>query len=244
MNSIRRGPEESLWLGYMENGTGYLEQNGNSVKTTTGDLVMYDAARPFVHAIHPRSMLVLRLPRELLSKRTSNSKDIMATKLGVDTGLGAVMASMMKEAMSPEMAALPPLAQARFASSMLDMVSALIEAHRIDREEESSYATLYRRALEHIEKNIEDEELSVDQMAHALRVSRRTLSRAMAVHGETPMKCVWQKRIEASYCAILEGNVRNVTEAAMMFGFCDLSHFSKTFKKSFGVTPQSLLMQR
>jgi AraC-like DNA-binding protein len=54
------------------------------------------------------------------------------------------------------------------------------------------------------------------------------------------MHWLWHRRIEASYCALKEGHVRNVTEAALRFGFSDLSHFSRAFKKTYGMSPLAL----
>ncbi len=37
-----------------------------------------------------------------------------------------------------------------------------------------------------------------------------------------------------------EGHARNVTEAALRFGFSDLSHFSRAFRKVYGMSPLTL----
>jgi AraC-like DNA-binding protein len=244
IHSIRTGPEDNLWLSYMERGVGVLQQNNRTVVQGDGDMVLYDAARPFTYSIAPESLYIVRIPRELLRHRTARAENLVATSLGIGTGFRAVLGSMVREVNSPEALGHPPLSQARIAGSILEMVSALIELHHGQQEAISVQVDLYHRVLGYIQDNIESDDLNVDQIAAAMRVSSRTLSRALAVHGTTPMKCVWQKRLEASYCALREGNVRNVTEAAMTYGFCDLSHFSKAFKKTYAVTPQSLLAKR
>jgi AraC-like DNA-binding protein len=40
---------------------------------------------------------------------------------------------------------------------------------------------------------------------------------------------------------LTEGRAKNVTDAALDFGFSDLSHFSRAFKAMFGKSPNALL---
>lgn len=61
-------------------------------------------------------------------------------------------------------------------------------------------------------------------------------------YAQTPMGVVWQLRLDASHRALAEGRARSVTEAAFDHGFSDVSHFSRTFRKTFGCAPHTLML--
>src|ERR1700722_13326450 len=75
-------------------------------------------------------------------------------------------------------------------------------------------------------------------------VSLRTLNRLFAKIGTTPMRWVWQRRLQASHSALSEGCATSVTDAAFQFGFSEVSHFSRSFKAEYGVSPEQLLKAR
>lgn len=55
------------------------------------------------------------------------------------------------------------------------------------------------------------------------------------------MGTIWAMRLDACREAIESGRVRSISQAALDVGFSDLSHFSRAFRKRFGMAARSLL---
>ena len=58
----------------------------------------------------------------------------------------------------------------------------------------------------------------------------------MKIIGIRPGQYILQQRLNAA-CRLLEETDLGITEIALNTGFCDLSHFTKIFKRERGVTP-------
>ncbi|ARC84822.1 helix-turn-helix domain protein [Clostridium argentinense CDC 2741] len=57
--------------------------------------------------------------------------------------------------------------------------------------------------------------------------------------GKTVYEFIREQRFEKAF-SLLEGGEHNVSETAFAVGYTNVSHFSKTFKERFGITPRDL----
>lgn len=242
---LRTGPDEDFWLAYMDSGFGHLTQSGRTVAQQTGDIVLYDAARPFTFTLTPNSIFIAKIPRALLLHRVPYVDKVTATLLGDGLGVTRILGAMIREiALAPQLDEMPN-AGSRIVSSILDLLSATLEMQTgLGVRRDSSHEALYQRALAFIEDHLEDPDFDIDMLAREQHISTRTLTRLFASHSTTVMRWTWHRRLEASHGALIEGSVRNVTEAALTYGFCDLSHFSRTYKRAYGVSPQNVIRKR
>ena len=91
--------------------------------------------------------------------------------------------------------------------------------------------------IDWIEKNYA-EKITLSHLAEISDINEKYLCRFFREFtGYTPTDYVNRLRIERA-CFEMSVNDKSVTEAALDCGFCDMSYFSKTFKKYKGISPK------
>ena len=90
-----------------------------------------------------------------------------------------------------------------------------------------------------MENNIHDPQFGVEKMAIEMGMSRTNMHRKIkSITGFPPSELIRSIRLRKAAKLILN-KVDSVSQIALLVGFDDYSHFSKTFKKHFGVSPSS-----
>lgn len=96
---------------------------------------------------------------------------------------------------------------------------------------------MMRRLMSFIETHMADSEITIDDMASAVAVSRSGLHRKVKhLLGTSPMEFLREARIRKATQLLRDTN-KPVTEIAYQCGFSDPKYFSKCFKLSTGQTP-------
>lgn len=87
-------------------------------------------------------------------------------------------------------------------------------------------------------KNYTDKDLSNEDIANALKISRSVLyAKVKSIYGTTPNEIIKNLRISQAHKMIKENFNLNISEIAYTVGFNDSKYFSKLFKQTYGITP-------
>lgn len=98
-------------------------------------------------------------------------------------------------------------------------------------------------AIQFIEDNL-SEKLSLEIIAKKAHFSPFHFHRLFSVViKETPTKFIIRKRIEKAASYLLHQKEKSITEISEEIGFSDLSTFSKSFKKFYGISPNQFREQ-
>lgn len=96
---------------------------------------------------------------------------------------------------------------------------------------------IVQKALQSVEKNMDDTEYSVEQLASDLAMTRATLYRKLqGITGQTPKDFIRSIRLKRA-AQLLKDTDLSVSEIADRTGFSTPRHFSKHFKEAFGILP-------
>ena len=94
-------------------------------------------------------------------------------------------------------------------------------------------------------RNLHNPELSPQLVAAYCGISVRTLHLRFATLGQTFGSWLLETRLEACASALRQPDqqTRNISEIAYIHGFNDLSHFNKSFRARFGMTPREYRLE-
>lgn len=92
-----------------------------------------------------------------------------------------------------------------------------------------------------IQKNLGNEDLSVEDLAQDVNMSRTQLHRKLkALTGQSTSSFIRNYRLDTA-CQLLEEGAYSVKEVSMLVGFKNQTYFSTKFKERFGEPPSSFL---
>jgi AraC-like DNA-binding protein len=106
---------------------------------------------------------------------------------------------------------------------------------------ESHDQKLLKKAIAVVEGHISDAQFGVEGLASELNMSRTNLHRKIkSITGFPPSELIRSIRLRKA-AKLIARKVDSASQVALMVGFDDYSHFSKAFKKHFGVSPSGYL---
>ncbi|MGJ4925581.1 helix-turn-helix domain-containing protein [Bradyrhizobium sp. HKCCYLS2038] len=239
---IRRDPRDHFMLLLVYRGDVGFEQSGRTVRLGHGEMLIYDQARPFTIELGGENdQIIVSIPRPLLASRLPETERFTARPIPASSQLGTLTGSMIRQLIAFDHELDSEIAS-RVASSALDLLTATLQAELADPDAQAGcHDPRLARVKRFVAARLEDCDMTIESISAAQNLAPRTLHRLFAAEGTTPIRWLWQQRLSASYKALAEGRIRNVTDAALSFGFTDLSHFSRAFKKAFGHPPQALV---
>ena len=92
--------------------------------------------------------------------------------------------------------------------------------------------------MELIRERHSNPELSVDDLADEMCVSRSTMFRRIkTIVGKSPVELLGEYRLNEALRQLKSNDSISVNEVAYAVGFSDASYFSKKFKAYFGINP-------
>ena len=108
---------------------------------------------------------------------------------------------------------------------------------------EPSTSYFIARFKEVVEASLENSELSVEDLAASMNLSRVQLYRKVKnITGSTPVELLRTARLNRSYQLLLTTD-RSVSEIAYQVGFTAPSYFTKCFKEAYGMLPGEVRTQ-
>ena len=116
--------------------------------------------------------------------------------------------------------------------------------YQIQKEEQrqyisGSYRSLISPAIQELERSFAEKEISVSRLATLCGISEVYFRKIFFnIFGISPKECIIRKRMEFAKQLLILGEFE-ISEIAELCGYSEPCHFSREFKKRFGVSPKN-----
>jgi AraC-like DNA-binding protein len=224
---------------FQTHGISYFEQDGRRIELMPGDCLAYDVSSP--HTIVSPTLTrhdVVIVPKELLRERGFRSARMSACKLSARAGTGRIAHDFVRATLD-EATKLSPYSAIGVADSLIDLL--LLPLRDADMMfDRVGPEAVYVRAQGFIREHLRDPDLCIDRISMALGCTKRYLHMVFSDRGMTVSDYIWQARLHNCRQELETQPGKTITDVAFSWGFSSSSHFSRVFRKYFGIVPSSI----
>ncbi|WP_459714805.1 AraC family transcriptional regulator [Paraburkholderia sp. 2C] len=235
------GEDDYLYCKIVQSGSFDLVSGKNEQSFGPGSVLFVNPDSYFTEIYRePTELLLLRLPKKALRERGGH--DAVQQYLAPDIQCPDVRAvGEFVQYFERQAGVVSPYLSDQLSRQCLDMMDTLLTrpGNGADR---PRVATAFH-AKQTIIRLLGEQRLSVERIAEEIGVSLNQLNRLMKADGLSPMRFVWQMRLERASRLLsspAHGRV-SIKEVAYRCGFSSEAHFSRAFRSRYSMTPREFL---
>jgi AraC family transcriptional regulator, positive regulator of tynA and feaB len=228
--------EDILGFQFVRTGVETVREGGREITLSQGNIAIWDGLQPTdIEVVKPFHKRTLLFPRERVRAVCPRLTDLRSLP-SLDTSGPARLLVRYMNALAVELPQLGAAAAVSAANVALELLRATVEP------ELPSGRTAQRTAMRadirrHIRNHLQDPDLGPTAIARAFAMSVRALHALFEDGDESVAVIVRNERLQRCLEDLQQRNADSVTEIAYRWGFCETAHFSRVFKRRFGLTP-------
>jgi AraC family transcriptional regulator, positive regulator of tynA and feaB len=238
---ISRAGSDHLFVCQQMTGLLFGEQSARQITLGAGDMMLLDPLLPYEGRFSLDSKtLVLKVPRRELEARVGKTQDMLARAIKPVSAENCLTTLLL--AKLPSVAGkMEAVSEEIVGNNALDLI-ALSLAKSIEGfrpRVSSAKAMVLVNIRSTIEARLRDPSLDAQTVADAVGVSVRYANEVLTEHDTSIMRLIQVRRLARCRYALQDPNQahRTVSEIAYGWGFSDMTHFGRRFKKAYGVSP-------
>lgn len=215
-------------------------QDGKVAVLRKGDTTLTDSGRPwFSDCPGDCARLYLRVPRLLMDSRLRVNELPFARRISGESGLGSILFHL-STSLYHQAEELTPEEGAAAIEAYLRILAACVRTTRSVSAGASRLQELTAQITQYIDAHLTETTLSPVEIASALGISVRHVHRVFSHRGSTVADWIRAQRLRHCRSDLSDPRLRtkSITEIAFFWGFNDSAHFSRVFKKQYGICPR------
>lgn len=245
---IRKDSRNYVKLVAQVEGAGCFEQNGAKTVLAPGEWSLYDTTRPYtVSNPEPIKQIIMLLPRDVLVRLGLDLDRLSVRRFSGRDGVGRLAYDLLVSTFARLNEDSPPPHN----SDLAAQIASYVELAVLDRTGTPTDASLREitrdRVKRFVDLHLDDPHLSLDRVASAIGCSKRYLHKLFGEESDTLNTYIWRERLDRIRQDLADPALaaRSITEIAFGRGFSSSTHFSRSFRERYGVSPRiyRLLMQ-
>ena len=224
-------------------GEAFWSQRNKDVHLRPGDFVICSTSEPYALRFDgPYQMPVLAVAEQVMRRLTPDPDQFLGRRMPRDDAACGLLSSFVAQVVQ-RMPTLPESMIARVETNILDLLGGVLSSHA------ATNAQTHLSREQHISNirgfvrdNLRNRRLGPAMLAQAFGVSTRYVHKIFAEESLTLNRYIQSMRLDACYQSLIDPKFAHfsITDIALYWGFYDLPHMTRCFKKTYGATPKGV----